>query len=114
MTTASQTSAAQAPAASGGPGAPKTARGARTRRIASCRCRRHGGPQLVQRELPVAVAVGRVEHALERPRPQEKAETVRDSQLVFVNWLAGVLTMGACGWGRHTVKKLYLHVDVRM
>ncbi|HBS16075.1 MAG TPA: TetR/AcrR family transcriptional regulator, partial [Alcanivorax sp.] len=31
MTTASQTSAAQAPAASGGPGAPKTARGARTR-----------------------------------------------------------------------------------
>ena len=31
MTTASQTNAAQAPAASGGPGAPKTARGARTR-----------------------------------------------------------------------------------
>ena len=30
MTTASQTNAAQAPAASGGPGAPKTARGART------------------------------------------------------------------------------------
>ena len=48
------------------------------------------------------------------PGRKKKLKLCATLSFEFVNELACVLTMGARGWGRHTVKKLYLHVDVRM